>query len=122
MTAIVLLAQDLHLWILRLRSSTLSLQESIVSALRVTSDPTWDSHAELHAAIALAYEQVQTARRCLAVLAPPHDLSAFLQSAEAELVRAMVAVGQIEQRPFAPRASERPILITKHQSALPRTA
>ena len=93
-----------------------------MSALRVTSDPAWESPAELHAAIALAYEQVQIARRCLADLTPPHELSSFLQSAEADLVRAMVAVGQIEHEPFAARASERPVSITNHQPTLSRTA
>lgn len=93
-----------------------------MSALRVTSDSNWESLVELRGAIAMAYDQVQAARSYLTKLGPSHELSTFLQSAEADLVRAMVAFGQIEHEPLAPHSSEPPIPISNRQSNLSRSA
>lgn len=93
-----------------------------MSALRVSSDPGWESLGDVRAAIATAYDYVREARRRLAAFGPAAGPSSFLQSAEADLVRALVAVGELEPQPFATLPGERPVPINRPTSALSRSA
>lgn len=55
-----------------------------------------DGVEDLRERIAEAHTQVTTVRRALAALPPSPDLSRYLQNAEAELVRASVALGKLD--------------------------
>ncbi len=62
-----------------------------------TLEPSLDtSLAELREVVAAAYDHVRLARRYLASISTSADLSARLQFAEAELVRARVALNEIQ--------------------------
>jgi hypothetical protein len=93
-----------------------------VSALPVLEDPAADHVGQLRTAIAVAYDHVCQARRCLTALPPIADLPNDLQRAEADLVRALVAIDRLEQHTREIIAGERPVPITERRSILPRIA
>jgi hypothetical protein len=67
-----------------------------------------DAVEELRDRIAEAYTQVNAARQALAALPPLADLPTHLQTAEAELVRASVALGKIDLGVFRGASTPRP--------------
>ena len=93
-----------------------------VSALPVPEDPSADLVGQLRTAIAVAYDHVCQARRCLAALPPTADLPSDLQRAEADLVRALVAVDRLERSTREIVTGDRPVSIADRRSVLPRIA
>jgi hypothetical protein len=73
-----------------------------------------DTLDDLRDVIAGAYANVQTARRTLASMPPVPELTAHLQIAEAELVRASVAVNRLTaddlRPPLVPRLKISPVV------------
>jgi len=100
----------------------LLLLEPVVSALPVPEDPRADPVGQLRAAIAVAYDHVRQARRCLTSLPPSADLPSDLQRAEADLVRALVAVDRFEQSTRQVNTGGRPVPIADRRPTLPRIA
>jgi hypothetical protein len=99
-----------------------AVEEIAVSALRGTRDPVADPIVDLRAAIAVAYEQVQLARRYLEPQFVVAELSTHLQHAEADLVRALVEVDRLERETDVGRPSEQPVSISPHLAMFPRSA
>lgn len=93
-----------------------------MSALFVPDDPSADPFGDLRAAIAAAYDQVRQARRYLPALPPTADLPCDLQRAEADLVRALVAVERLARETNEINGGERPVPITLRDPRLPRIA
>jgi hypothetical protein len=72
--------------------------------------------------MAEAYEQIKIARRCLTALTPPVELTSHLQSAEADLVRAMVVANEMEMTAIAGQPADRLVSIAQHRSSLSHPA
>ena len=94
-----------------------------MSSLPAASDgPYPDPFGELRTAIAVAYDHVRQARRCLPALPQSADLPSDLQRAEADLVRALVAAERLQSESREINAGERPVPITNFRPTLSRTA
>lgn len=94
-----------------------------MSALRMTGEPLENPLASVRSAIAVAYEQVRSARRCLAATgAPSQELVGNLQRAEADLVRSLVEIERLERETRVVPSGDQLIPITKRRTVLPRTA
>jgi hypothetical protein len=93
-----------------------------LSALRVTGDPGEDPLVALRSAIAVAYENVQHARRCLTALYPTEDLAKSLQRAEADLVRSIVEIVRLEREAHEIQSSNQLVPISTRRPKLPRSA
>lgn len=93
-----------------------------MSALRVPNGPSGESFGDLLTSLSVAYEEVRTARRALNGLAPSTELSAYLQSAEADLVRAMVVAEELNTAMQAGAVADRVISISQHRPSLSHPA
>lgn len=93
-----------------------------MAALRLPIDPQPDALGNLLTSLDAAYDQVKIARQTLSDLSPPAELSAFLQSVEADLVRAMVVSRELAAPAPNVSADDRVISFAQHRPALSHPA